>query len=128
MTNENPAMVCEDGTYPVKELRRPITMVSAVQTRVQGVDGSNPGPGIRKNLDYMLECIDIAQSNGPPSDLLVFHEFPITGFGTKWTKDQHYNLALEVPGPEVMEVAAKAKQYGIWLLPGSIFEKSEGKI
>ena len=23
---------------------------------------------------------------------------------------------------------AKAKKYGIWILPGSIFEKSEGKI
>jgi len=119
MSTDTPNMVHEDGTYPVSELRRPITMVSAVQTRVQGVDGANPGPGIRKNLDYMLECIDIAQSNGPPSDLLVFHEFPITGFGTKWTKEQHYDLALEVPGPEVMEVAAKAKQYGCYIVFGT---------
>jgi hypothetical protein len=26
------------------------------------------------------------------------------------------------------EMQAKAKEYGIWLLPGSIFEKSEGNI
>ena len=81
-------MVREDGTYPVVELRRPMIFATAVQTRVMGVDGENPAPSIRRNLDYFLESIDIAQSGGPPSDLLVFHEFPITGFA-EWTREQH---------------------------------------
>ena len=122
MSDEN--TIREDGTYPVEELRRPMIMASVVQTKVQGVDGTNPGPGIRRNLDYMLECIDIAQSNGPPNDLLLFHEFPITGF-SHWTKEQHYNLALEVPGPEVNEIAAKAKQYGCYIVFGTYAKDEE---
>jgi predicted amidohydrolase len=110
-------MVREDGTYPTVELRRDQIAATVVQTRVGGVDGANPGPDIRRNLDYFLECIDIAQSSGMPSDLLLFHEFPITGF-SEWTREQHYNLALEVPGPEIEEVGKKAKQYNCYIAFG----------
>jgi len=61
-------MVREDGTYPTSPRRREMIFITAAQTRVYGVDGANPGPDIRRNLDYFLECIDIAQSGGPPSD------------------------------------------------------------
>jgi len=112
------AMVREDGTYPAEELRRDMIMAAVVQTRVRGVSGDNPGPDIRRNLDYMLECIDIAQSNGPPNDLLLFHEFPICGY-TNWTRAQHYNLALEVPGPETEEIAKRCKQYNCYVVFGT---------
>ena len=97
MSETNEPMVREDGTYPTESLRRDMIVATVVQTRVNGVDGANPAPGIRRNLDYFKESIDIAQV-GLPSDLLLFHEFPITGF-TEWTREQHYNLAIEVPGP-----------------------------
>ena len=92
-------MVRADGTYPTIPLRQEAITAAVVQTRVQGINGANPGPDLKRNLDYFLECIDIAQSSGGRSDLLLFHEFPITGF-SEWTRDQHYNLAIEVPGPE----------------------------
>ncbi len=111
-------MVREDGTYPTVPLRRDQIVASVVQTRVGGVDGANPGPDIRKNLDYFLECIDIAQGFGMPSDLLLFHEFPITGF-SEWTREQHYDLAIEVPGPEIEEVGKKAKQYKCYIVFGT---------
>ncbi|MDP7418732.1 MAG: nitrilase-related carbon-nitrogen hydrolase, partial [Gammaproteobacteria bacterium] len=117
-------MVREDGTYPTVELRRPMIVASVVQTRVSGVDGTNPGPDIRKNLDYFLECIDIAQGQGMPSDLLLFHEFPITGF-SEWTRDQLYDFALEVPGPEIEEVGKKAKQYNCYIVFGTYAKDPE---
>ena len=99
MSETTESMVREDGTYPTVPLRRDMIVATVVQTRVNGVDGANPGPDIRRNLDYFLESIDIAQF-GLPSDLLLFHEFPITGF-SEWTREQHYNLSIEVPGPEI---------------------------
>jgi predicted amidohydrolase len=111
-------MVREDGTYAVEELRRDMILASVVQTRVNGVNGDNPEPDIRRNLDYMLECIDIAQSNGPPNDLLLFHEFPICGF-SNWTREQHYRLALEVPGPETEEITKRCKQYNCYVVFGT---------
>ena len=44
-----------------------------------------------------------------PSDLLLFHEFPIT-VQSNWTRGQHYDLSIEVPEPEIEEVGKKAKQ------------------
>ena len=117
MTTNEP-MVRSDGTYPVVALRQEAIHVGVVQTRVQGVDGANPAPGLRANLDYFLESIDIAQGYGGRCDLLLFHEFPITGF-TNWTRDQHYALSIEVPGPEVAEVAKKAQQYNCYIVFGT---------
>ena len=59
-----------------------------------------------------------------PSDLLLFHEFPITGF-TEWTREQHYNLSIEVPGPEVEEVGKKAKQYNCYIVFGTYAKDPE---
>jgi len=123
MTETTEPMVREDGTYPTEALRRDMIVATVVQTRVSGVDGANPGPDIRKNLDYFLECIDIAQT-GLPSDLLLFHEFPIMGF-TEWTREQHYNLSIEVPGPEVEEVGKKAKQYNCYIVFGTYAKDPE---
>jgi len=44
-------MVREDGTYPTIPLRRDMIAAAVVQPRVSGVDGANPGPDIRSNLD-----------------------------------------------------------------------------
>ena len=117
MSETTEPMVREDGTYPTVPLRRDMIVATVVQTRVNGVDGTNPGPDIRRNLDYFLESIDIAQV-GLPSDLLLFHEFPITGF-SEWTREQHYNLSIEVPGPEIEEVGKKAKQYNCYIAFGT---------
>ena len=121
---EETRMVREDGTYPVVELRRDMIAVSVVQTRVQGVDGNNAARDVRRNLDYFLECIDIAQGYGGPSDLLLFHEFPITGF-SEWTREQHYDIAIEIPGPEIEEVIKKARQYKCYIVFGTYAKDPE---
>ena len=123
MSENTATMVREDGTYPVVDLRRDTIVASVVQTHVNGVNGANPGPDIRRNLDYFLESIDIAQF-GLPSDLLLFHEFPITGF-SEWTREQHYELAIEVPGPEIEEVGKKAKQYNCYIVFGTYAKDPE---
>lgn len=118
MTTPTEPMVRADGTYPTVELRKPVTFATVVQTRVQGIDGNNPAAGLRRNLDYFLETIDIAQGYGGRSDLLLFHEFPITGF-SDWTREQHYRIAIEVPGPEIDEVVKKARQYNCYIVFGT---------
>ncbi len=116
--DNNEPLVREDGTYPTVDLRQDTITAAIVQTRVQGVRGSNIKEDIRRNLDYFLECIDIAQGYGGKSDLLCFHEFPITGF-SEWTREQHYDMALEVPGPEIEEVGKKAKQHNCYIVFGT---------
>jgi predicted amidohydrolase len=118
MTESATPMVRADGTYATTALRQEAITATVAQTRVLGVDGANPAPDLRRNLDYFLECIDIAQGFGGRSDLLLFHEFPITGF-SEWTREQHYRLALEVPGPETELVAQRAKKYNCYIIFGT---------
>jgi predicted amidohydrolase len=118
MTEATETMVRHDGTYATAPLRSDNINVAVVQTRVHGVDGANPAPGIKDNLDYFIECIDAAQGYGGRADLLCFHEFPITGF-RRWTREQHYNLALEVNGPEIERVGQRAKQYNCYIVFGT---------
>ena len=48
----------------------------------------------------MLELIENAQSWTRPSDILFFHEFPLTGFSYDWSRLDVNRLAIETPGPE----------------------------
>lgn len=117
-------MVREDGTYPTVPLRKDRITISVVQTEVHGAPGDNPEPILKENLQYMLDSIDAANGYGGPCDLLLFHEFPLTGFST-WTREQHYNICREVPGPETEAIGEKAKQYGCYVAFGTYAKDPE---
>ncbi len=110
-------MVREAGTYPTVPLRKNKIAIGIVQTRVRGVDGDNPEPGMKENLKYVLDCIDRAHNSGP-CDLLCFHEFPIQGF-RHYNREQYLRVAIEVPGPEIEEIGKKAKKYNCYITMGA---------
>jgi predicted amidohydrolase len=107
-----------DGTYETVPLRSDSVAVGIVQTRAVGIDGDAPAAGLRANLDYVLGCIDKAQQFGGRCDLLCFHEFPLQGYRLNWSRRQYQNVAIEVPGPEVAEIAARAKRYNCYITFG----------
>jgi predicted amidohydrolase len=104
--------------YETVPLRQPEILAAAIQSRVRAVDGANPAPGLKANLDYMLKLIDKAQYYGGKKDLLCFHEFPITGWD-KWTRKQALNIAREIPGPETEAIGKKAKEYNCYITFGT---------
>jgi predicted amidohydrolase len=107
-----------DGSYETVPLRSDHVSVAMLQTRVMPVDGKNPAPDIKANLEHMLWAIDAAQGYGPRKDLLAFHEFPITGWA-KWTRQEILRFALEVPGPETERLGEKAREYGCYISFGT---------
>ena len=108
-----------DGTYPTVPLTRETLSIAVMQTRVRPVDAKNPEPGRRENLEHMLELIDNVQTYGPAKDLLLFHEFPITGFRFEWDRADVLRAAIELPGQESETLAKKARQYGCYIVFGS---------
>jgi predicted amidohydrolase len=104
--------------YVRAPLSKETITVSAVQSRIRAVDGGSPAKGIRANLDHMLELIDKAQFYGGLKDLLCFHEFPLQGWNP-WDRTDLMRLAIEIPGPETEEIAAKARQYGCYIQFGA---------
>ena len=114
-----------DGTYATVPLASDNVRLGVVQSIVRPVDETNPGPGKRRNLNHMLDLIDMAQASGIPKNILFFHEFPITGFRFHWNRDDVQRIAIEVPGEETEEISKKARQYGCFIVFGSYVRDSD---
>jgi len=72
------------------------------------------------NVEMMKLKLDITMNLYPWVEMVVFSE--LCGFGPL------IHTAQEVPGEFEKEMQKMAKKYGIWLLPGSIFEKDNGQV
>ena len=72
------------------------------------------------NIEMMKLKLDITMNLYPWVDMVLFSE--LCGYGPLTY------TAKEIPGQFEEEMRAMAKKHGIWLLPGSIFEKEDGKI
>jgi predicted amidohydrolase len=75
---------------------------------------------VASNVEMMKLKIDITMNLYPWIEMIVFSE--LCAFGPLTHAAQPFPNNFEA------EMQAKAKEYGVWLLPGSIFEKSEGNI
>ena len=94
MTNpankNDPVKLSTDGSYETVDLRKPVTRVCLVQSRVRAVDVNNLDATRKDNLDHMLGLIDAANGWLGPKDLVCFHEFPITGFDARWNREAFF--------------------------------------
>ena len=111
--------VTQDGNYDKVELIKPVIRMGIVQSRIRGVDLSQLNKTRQNNLDRMLELIDAANNWGGTKDLLLFHEFPITGYSNKWERQDILKVAIDLPGEETEAIGKKAKEYGSYIVFGS---------
>lgn len=108
-----------DGGYAVAPLAKESWTLGVAQVRSLPVDLARVDASRAENLKHMIGLIDAAFALGGRPDLLMFHEFPITGFGVGWTRKDVLKVAIEIPGVETEALSAKARQYGVYLVFGS---------
>lgn len=108
-----------DGTYATVPLSKEVISIAVAQTRVVPVEMSSLAASRKANVQHMLDVIDAASGFSGPKDMILFHEFPITGYRHTWDLDDARRVAIEIPGPETEMLAAKAREYGTWLVFGS---------
>lgn len=72
------------------------------------------------NVEAMKTKLDLLMAIYPWVDMVLFSELCAYG--------PHIQHAQPVPGEFEQEMCALAAKHGIWLLPGSIFEKKDGKV
>lgn len=75
---------------------------------------------VASNIETMKLKLDIAMNLYPWLNMVVFSE--LCAYGPL------IHTAKEIPGDFEDEMRAMAKKHGIWLIPGSIFEKNEDKV
>ncbi|MEM8816523.1 MAG: carbon-nitrogen hydrolase family protein [Pseudomonadota bacterium] len=71
------------------------------------------------NVDRIVEEIDAAMARFPWLDMIVAAELNACGTSAA--------TAEPMPGPREQRFAEAAKRHGIWLIPGSMFEASDGR-
>lgn len=81
---------------------------------------------LERNLTHLEEMVDWAVEGfmalDAPLRLVVFPELSLHGAaGYSWSEQRR--VAVELPGPELDRLAAKAREYGIFLVPGSLLER-----
>ncbi len=110
MSDDTPA-----GRYPTAPLAADSWTLGVVQSRIHpAADRAE----LDDNLQHMLHLIDNAFHYGAGPDLLLFHEFPISGWDL-WTREQALERCITLDGPEVAAIAAKARQYGAYIAFGA---------
>ena len=108
-----------DGGYPTVPLIKESISLGVVQSRVRAVEVGRLRQTRSDNLAHMLELIDNAQGWGGRSDILFFHEFPITGWSGAWDRRDALRVAIDIPGEETEAIAAKARQHQCMIVFGS---------
>ncbi|GIN94793.1 hypothetical protein J6TS1_06630 [Siminovitchia terrae] len=81
----------------------------------------NPKDKIKENFTKMEEYIDAIAHSNPAVNMIVFPEFYLNG--SLKNKTDYLVAAENIPGPLTDILSKKAKEHGIWLVPGSIIEK-----
>ena len=114
-----PLQMRSDGSYATVPLAKDTLSIAVAQTRVVPVELDNIAATRRANVQHMLDVIDTANGFSGSKDMILFHEFPITGYRHTWDLDDARRVAIEIPGPETEMLAAKAREYGTWLVFGS---------
>lgn len=75
---------------------------------------------IHSNLEAMRSRLDVVMSTYPWLEMVMFSELAVHGF--------FLSKAETLPGPTEQAFCEMAKKHRIWLLPGSLYEKRNGKI
>jgi len=74
----------------------------------------------KNNLALICDEIRIVRKRFPWVDMIVLPELATFGTGLK--------LAQAMPGSAEQEYCALARETGLWILPGSLYEKKDGKV
>ncbi len=112
-------LVASDGTYEKVPLEKDTIVLKVMQTRVKSLS-SFPSieQGLDENLKYMEQMASQAQNEGDKPDIILFHEFPLTGYSSG-TRQEKLPFTIEVPGPETKRIGNIAKSCDCYVVFGS---------
>lgn len=114
-----PTLVMPDGSYPVRPLEKDVIVLKVIQT---GVNSLKSFPSIQEGLDFNLahmeKMANEACSTGKKPDILLYHEFPLTGYSSG-TRTEKLPFTVQIPGPETDRLGQIARKCDTYLIFGS---------
>ena len=93
-------LVRGDGSYPTVPLEKETVVLKVVQTRVKSLQKfPTIEEGLEENMAYMEKMGRQAASEGAKPDILLYHEFPLTGYSSG-SRSEKLKFTIQVPGSE----------------------------
>ena len=77
----------------------------------------------KKNLEAMEECLQNIKNSFSDVKLVVFPELALQG-----AQSDLNNLSVKIPGQATDVFSLLAKKHQIWIIPGSIYERSGNEV
>ena len=114
-----PTLVQPDGTYAVKPLAKDTVVLKVMQTTVKSLsEYPSIQEGLDSNLAHMKAMADKACTTGKKPDILLFHEFPLTGYSSG-TRTEKLKYTVQMPGPETEFLGNIARDCETYIVFGS---------
>jgi len=114
-----PLLVNADGSYHTAPLEKNVINLTVVQSGVKSLTlFPSIQEGIQHNLNHMIALANKACSMEKKPDILLFHEFPLTGYDPG-TRAEKLQFALNIPGAETKALGEVAKNCDTYLIFGS---------
>ncbi len=114
-----PQLVQPDGSYPTIPLEKDVVVLKVIQT---GVNSLKSFPSIQEGLDFNLSHMEKmaneACSTGKKPDILLYHEFPLTGYSSG-SRTEKLPYTVQIPGPETDRLGEIASACDTYLIFGS---------
>ena len=112
-------LVASNGQYETIPLEKDIVRLAVIQSDAKAIhDGDNPNEIIGANLEHMLDMGGTACDGDPNPDIILYHEFPLTGY-ISGERDVKLTKTSAVPGPETTRLAELAKSCDAYVVFGA---------
>ena len=112
-------LVQKNGSYKIIPLEKDSIVLKVIQNGVNSLQNfPTPQEGLKHNLDHMIKLARTACSEGKKPDILLYHEFPLTGYSSG-TRDEKLKFTVQIPGPETRALGKLAKECDTYLIFGS---------
>ena len=118
-------LVEPDGSYPTMPLEKDTVVLKVVQNGVRNLqEFDSVREGLAHNLEHMIRFANRACSEGRKPDLILYNEFPLTGY-SDGTRDEKLKFTLQIPGPETDTLGEVARDCDAYIIFGSYARDEE---
>ena len=114
-----PSLVSPDGSYPTVPLEKPVIVIKVVQNSPLNLQKApSIEEGLATNVERMAHWINEACTKGKKPDIILFNEFPLTGYSSG-SRTEKLKFTIQVPGPETRRIGELAKACDTYVVFGS---------
>lgn len=119
MQTVDTVLVQPDGSYDTVPLAKDVITLKVMQTTVKNLsDYPTIQEGLDGNLAHMKAMADKACTTGEKPDILLYHEFPLTGYSSG-TRAEKLKYTVQMPGPETDFLGEIARDCDTYIVFGS---------